>query len=65
MQIKFILYIIVTPFVILALDSININQILKKNKGFQAKLLFFFIALVFIYLITNCIYECATISKIF
>ena len=65
MQTKFILYVIVTPFVILALDSININQIFKKNKVFQARLFFFFIALALIYLVTNFIYECAELSKIF
>ena len=65
MQIKFVLYLIVTPFVILALDSININKIFKKNKVFQARLFYFFIALALVYLITNCIYECASISKIF
>ena len=65
MQTKFILYVIVTPFVILALDSLNINQIFKKNKVFQARLFFFFIALALIYLVTNFIYECAELSKIF
>jgi len=64
MPIKFMLYALVTPFVILALNSLNINQIFKKNKIFEARLLFFFIALSLIYLVTNFIYDCATISKI-
>ena len=58
------LYALVTPFVILALNSLNINQIFKKNKIFEARLFFFFIALSLIYLVTNFIYDCATISKI-
>ena len=64
MTAKFLLYVMVTPFVILSLDSININQIFKKNKVFQARLFFFFIAVSLIYLVTNFIYECATLSKI-
>ena len=63
MTAKFLLYVMVTPFVILSLDSININQIFKKNKVFQARLFFFFTAVSLIYLVTNFIYECATLSK--
>ncbi|MGM9878533.1 MAG: DUF1146 family protein [Bacilli bacterium] len=58
------LYALVTPFVILALDSVNINQIFKKNKVFGARLFLFFIAISIIYLVTNFIYDCATYSKI-
>lgn len=64
MPIKFMLYALVTPFVILALNSLNINQIFKKNKVFEARLFYFFIAISLIYLVTNFIYDCATFSKI-
>ena len=64
MNVKFILYIVVTIFVILSLDSININQIFKKNKVFQARLFFLFIAFALIYLVTNFIYDFAIYSKI-
>lgn len=64
MPIKFILYVFVTPFVILSLNSLNINSIFKKNKVFEARLFYFFIALALIYLVTNFIYECASLSKI-
>ena len=64
MPVKFILYAIITPFVILAIDSLNINQIFKKNKVFQSRLFIFFIALALIYLVTNFIYDCAITSKI-
>lgn len=64
MNVKFLLYVIVTPFVILALNSININGIFKKNKVFEARLFYFFLALSLIYLVTNFIYDCAAISKI-
>lgn len=64
MLVKFLLYAFITPLVILALDSININQIFKKNKVFQARLFYFFLALSLIYLVTNFIYDCASLSKI-
>ena len=64
MTIKFMIYALVTPLVILALNSLNINQIFKKNKVFEARLFYFFIAISLIYLVTNFIYDCATFSKI-
>ena len=62
---KLILYILITILTIISLDSININQIFKKNKVFQARLFHFFLAISIIYLVTNFIYEISTISKIF
>ena len=64
MNVKFFLYIIVTILVIVSLDSININQIFKKNKVFQARLFILFLALSLIYLVTNFIYDFAMYSKI-
>ena len=64
MEIKFLLYALVTSLVILALNSININQIFKKNKVFEARLFYFFLALSLIYLVTNFIYDAANLSKI-
>ena len=63
MTIKIILYAVVTPFVILALDSLNINQIFKKNQVFKARLFFFFLAIALIYLVTNFIYDFTILSK--
>ena len=65
MSVKFILYVIMTPIVIFALDSININSIFKKNKVFQARLFYFLLALSLIYIVTNFVYDCASVSKIF
>jgi uncharacterized integral membrane protein (TIGR02327 family) len=64
MNVKFFLYIIVTILVIVSLDSVNINQIFKKNKVFQARLFILFLALSLIYLVTNFIYDFAMCSKI-
>ncbi len=64
MPVKFILYITITPFVIIALNSLNINGIFKKNKVLEARLFFFFLAISLIYLITNFIYDFISVSKI-
>lgn len=64
MTVKALIYVLVTIFVIISLDSININQIFKKNKLFQARLFYFFLALSIIYLVTNLIYDFAISTKI-
>ncbi len=62
---KFFLYVVVTILVIWAMDSININGIFKKGKIFQARLLYFFIGIALIYLITNFLMDLFTIMKLF
>lgn len=65
MNAKLLLYLLVMPIVVVALDSININQIFKKNKVFQARLFYFLLALSLIYIITNMIYDLSSLIKIF
>lgn len=62
---KFFLYILVTIAVIWAMDSININQIFKKNKVMQARVFYFFLTISLIYLVTNFIMDLFTSGKIF
>lgn len=62
---KITLYFLTTVLVIISLDSVNINNVFKKNKIFQARLFYFFLAISLIYLVTNFIYEIATTIKIF
>ena len=57
MSVKYFLYFIVTIIVIWSLDSVNINAIFKKNKIWQARVFYFFLAIALIYLVTNCIYD--------
>ncbi len=57
MKIKLILYLIVGIIVIWSMDSININQIFKKNRIIQARVFYFFITISIIYLVTNFIYD--------
>lgn len=54
---KIFIYIIVTFIVVWAMDSVNINQIFKKNKIYQARVFYFLLALSLIYLITSFIYD--------
>ncbi len=54
---KFIVYIIVSILVIYAMDSLNINQIFKKNRVFQATLFYFLVGVSLIYLVTNFIMD--------
>lgn len=54
---KFFLYIIVTIIVIWAMDSVNINQIFKKDRVVQARVFYFLLGLSLIYLVTNFIMD--------
>lgn len=57
MSIKAILYIIITPFVIWSLDSINIEGKFKKNKIYQARFLALFLSFAISYLVVNYFYD--------
>ena len=62
---KFFLYLVVTILVIWSMDSLNINGIFKKSKVFQARLLYFFLGISLIYLVTNFLMDLFTITKLF
>lgn len=57
MSTKFFIYLFSTLLVLWAVDSININQIFKKNKIYQARAFYFCIIISLIYLVTNFIYD--------
>lgn len=65
MSVKAFLYILVGIVVIWALDSININQIFKKNRVVQARIFYFLLALSLIQLVTSFIYDFYLATKIF
>ncbi len=65
MQGKYFLYIFVTIVVVWSLDSVNINQIFKKNKVYQARVFYFLLASSLIYLVTNRISDIFVSGKIF
>lgn len=60
---KFYIYIIVTFIVIWALESVNINQIFKKNRVMKAKVFYFLLASSLIYLVTNFLMDLFTSIK--
>lgn len=64
MSTKTILYFIVTPLVIWALDSINITNVFKKNRYYQARLLYLILTFSLSYLTTNFIYDFFIHSRI-
>jgi len=61
---KFFLYVLVTMLVIWAMDSVNINQIFKKNKVLQARVFYFLLGISMIYLVTNFIMDLFTCVKL-
>ena len=64
MSVKFLLYLITTPLVLWSLDSVNINQIFKKNHIMQARIFYLLLGLALIYLITNFFWDVYESSKI-
>ncbi|MCI8545051.1 MAG: DUF1146 domain-containing protein [Bacilli bacterium] len=63
MTTKTILYIIVVPLSIWALDSLNINGVFKKNRHYQARLLYFLLSMGLSYLIVNFLYDFFSYSR--
>lgn len=57
MNVKIVLYILTVPLSIWALDSINITNLFKKNRIYQARLLYLIFNLVLSYLWTNFMYD--------
>ena len=64
MTIKTILYIITVPFVIWALDSVQINQIFKKNRIIQARIFYLILTFSLSYLTVNLFYDFFLYTKI-
>jgi len=54
---KFFLYLLMGFIVIFAMDSLNINNLFKKNRVFQARIMYFLIFMCLTYLTTNFIYD--------
>ncbi len=63
MDIKIIIYIVVTGIVFYAMDAININQIFKQNRVLQARIFYMLLGISLIYLTTNFIYDFFLISS--
>ena len=57
MKTKFILYIIMWIISIWSMESININQIFKKNRILQARVFYFMLTAALAFLATNFFYD--------
>lgn len=57
MNIKLILYIIMVPLSIWSLDAINIENKFKKNRVYQARILYLLLAFSLSYLTVNFLYD--------
>ena len=64
MNVKAILYLLVTPFTIYCLDSLNINHLFKKNKIVQARIIYLMIGVALSYLVVNFLYDFYDVSRI-
>lgn len=54
---KLVLYLFVIPLVVWGCDSININAIFKKNRYYQARIIYMFLIFGVSYLIVGFLYD--------
>lgn len=64
MSVRILIYLFVSLVVIFAIDSVNINNIFKKNKIIQARIFYFLLAFSLIYIISNLIFDFIEIFKL-
>lgn len=57
MTVKAILYLVIVPISIWVLESVNINGLFKKNRYYQARLLYLMFSLGLSYLVVNFLYD--------
>lgn len=63
MTTKAILYVMMIPLSIWALDSINMNGIFKKNRYYQARLFYIMCSFGLSYLVVNFLYDFFSYSQ--
>lgn len=56
-MLRFLLYIIILPLVIWVVDGININSIFKRNRIYQARVIYIIIIFALTYLTVNFMYD--------
>jgi len=64
MSVKFYIYIFVTVIVMWSMNSININQIFKKNHVREAQVFYLLLGISIIYLVTSFIFDFFLSTKI-
>lgn len=63
MNVKTILYLVTVPLTIWALECINIENLFKKNRKYQATLLYLILGISLSYLVVNFFYDFFLNSK--
>jgi uncharacterized membrane protein YwzB len=63
-MIKLLLYIISLFTTIWAMNSINFNNVFKKNKYLESRIIYIIICMGLAYLVTNFLYDFIELSKI-
>nr|MBP3258484.1 DUF1146 domain-containing protein [Bacilli bacterium] len=56
-MVKTIFYLIISCITLWALDSVRLNEIFKKNRYIQSRIIYLFITLSLSYLVVNFIYD--------
>ena len=56
-MVKTIFYLIITCITLWALDSVRLNEIFKKNRYIQSRIIYLFLTLSLSYLVVNFIYD--------
>ena len=56
-MVKTIFYIIIAVITLWALDSVRLNEIFKKNRVIESRVIYLFITLSLSYLVVNFIYD--------
>lgn len=64
MNLKIIVYILVIPLSVWALDSINFNNLFKKNRYYSSRVLVFMLSMALSYLVVNFIFDVFANGKI-
>lgn len=64
MSIKVILYCVVVPLTLWALDSINMSHIFKKNRYYASRMLYLIFTMALSYLVVNFLFDFFSASMI-
>ena len=62
-MIKAILYILILPFTIWAMEGLDLNKLFKQSRVYQARIMYLMIAMSISYLVVNFLYDFLKISK--
>ena len=56
-MIKAVLYVLLLPFTIWAMEGLDLNRLFKQSRIYQARIIYLMLAMCISYLVTNFIYD--------